>query len=92
MFSHGCIRIEKPLELAEYLLKSDTAWNMTSLKTAIDTVTDKKILLPNPIEVYICYWTAWVEPTGELICRPDIYGNDKRLTHEMNFTSHSTKK
>lgn len=82
-FSHGCIRIEKPTELAAYLLKSDSAWTKKALTAALDTAKDKIVLLPKPINVYICYWTARVNSAGRILFSPDIYEYDKRLLELM---------
>ena len=78
-FSHGCIRIEKPMELAEYLLRGDPKWSRAALQAAIDTGESKSIKLPRPIPVHILYWTAWMEPDGTVQFRDDLYGHDAEL-------------
>lgn len=82
-FSHGCIRIEKPIELALYILKSDSCWDTLSLKKALNRSANRVITLKKPIYVFICYWTNWVNEDGELVTRPDIYEYDKRLEDEI---------
>ena len=82
-FSHGCIRIEKPMELAAYLLKNDSSWTKETLAETLDTAINKTVLLPMPVNVYICYWTAWIDAKGEPCFRPDIYEYDKRLMELM---------
>jgi murein L,D-transpeptidase YcbB/YkuD len=52
-FSHGCIRINKAHELAEYLLKDDPEWNPSRLQKAIDQGQERTIILPNPVPVHI---------------------------------------
>lgn len=78
-FSHGCIRIEKPLALAAHLLRGDARWNRASLVEAITSGESRTIELPRPIAVHILYWTAWVDPDGSVQLRDDIYGHDATL-------------
>ena len=78
-FSHGCVRIKQPVDLAEYLLKDDQNW---SRKKVVDAIYDNKeltITLSRPIRVHILYMTAWVDKDGILNFRSDIYGRDERL-------------
>jgi len=76
-FSHGCIRIEKPLDLALYLLSDDPEWNLEKLNALIKSGKTKIISLLNPINIYTVYWTAWVDQEGIVNFRDDIYGWDK---------------
>ena len=78
-FSHGCIRLEKPIELAALLLKGDPKWTQESIQTAIASGGHETITLAKPLPVHILYWTAWVEPDGLVAFRKDIYGHDDEL-------------
>jgi murein L,D-transpeptidase YcbB/YkuD len=78
-FSHGCMRIEKPLELAEYLLKDSPAWTPEKITETIDGGRETWINIPKPLPVHIVYWTAWVDDAGMLQLRDDLYGRDKPL-------------
>jgi L,D-transpeptidase YcbB len=82
-FSHGCIRIEKALELAEYLLAEDSRWTRETILEALDGSVDRAVKIPDPIEVYILYWTAWVDEDGTGQFRNDIYGRDKPLADAL---------
>lgn len=82
-FSHGCIRIEKALELAEYLLAKDSRWTREAILEALNGSVDRAIKIPDPIEVYILYWTAWVDENGTVQFRNDIYGRDKPLAEAL---------
>lgn len=82
-FTHGCIRVEKPLELATYLLHDITRWTKDSIIEAIDSNVQQTVVLPKPIDVYVCYWTTWVDDDGLVYFRPDIYNYDKRLKELM---------
>jgi len=78
-FSHGCARIEKPLELAEYLLGDDHQWPLNKIMTAVEKGTEQIVPIPNPLSVHFLYLTAWVDEYGIIQFRDDIYGRDKVL-------------
>ncbi|HEV8581178.1 MAG TPA: L,D-transpeptidase family protein [Thermoanaerobaculia bacterium] len=82
-FSHGCIRIEKPFELATYLLRGDPKWTPEALQAAIDSGENTTISLPRPLPVHILYWTAWADPDGTVEFRKDIYGHDAQLEQAL---------
>ena len=75
-YSHGCIRVEKPIELAEYLLQGASEWTKDAILETIARKKEKKVVLPEAIPVYIQYWTAWVDAEGVVQFRNDIYGYD----------------
>lgn len=78
--SHGCIRLEKPEDLAEYLL-SDKDWDEKKIQKAMQSEEPVQVDLAETVPVYIVYRTAWVED-GKVNFREDIYGHDQRhLTH-----------
>jgi murein L,D-transpeptidase YcbB/YkuD len=78
-FSHGCIRIEKPVELAEYLLKDDPAWTPERIAAVLAKGREAWVTIPKPLPVHLVYWTAWVDGDGTLQLRDDLYGRDKPL-------------
>jgi len=78
-FSHGCIRIEKPIELATYLLKNKETWTRKKILAEIKKEKRQVVMLPEPINVHIFYGTAWVDQNGELQFRSDIYHIDDIL-------------
>jgi murein L,D-transpeptidase YcbB/YkuD len=75
-YSHGCIRIEKPIDLAEYLLRGTEKWTRSTILDTIGQQKETKVPLPEAIPVYIQYWTAWVDDKGIVQFRNDIYGYD----------------
>ena len=81
--SSGCIRIEKPVELAEYVLRDDPDWNREKILAAMTDTTTKVIRLRTPISVHLLYWTAWLADDGRLQFRPDIYGRDITLSEAL---------
>ena len=82
-FSHGCTRIEKPLELAEYLMRGDPDWTRKKLEAAIDKGTEQTVILPRPLDVHFLYLTAWVDEEGVLQFRNDVYKRDKQLDEAL---------
>ena len=82
-FSHGCIRLEKPLDLAAYLLKDDPKWTPEAIQAAIDSGEHQTISLPRPLPVHILYWTAWADADGTVQFRKDIYGHDDALEQAL---------
>ena len=75
-FSHGCIRLEKPLEFARLMLMEQNGWNQAQVDRYINGSRTRAVELKNPLPVYIAYWSAWVDEEGLLQFRPDIYGRD----------------
>ena len=78
-FSHGCIRVEKPLELARYLLEHASDTSPDQLDRLIEKGERTQIDLTEPVPVYIAYFTAWVEPDGAVYFYPDVYDLDEPL-------------
>jgi murein L,D-transpeptidase YcbB/YkuD len=78
-FSHGCIRVENPFELAARLLPADGEWTRETLfETAADGER-RTIHLAEPVRVHVVYLTAWTNRDGSVHFREDIYGRDRRL-------------
>ena len=78
-FSSGCIRIEKPIELAEYLLQGDPQWSQQKILTTIEKGSEQVVHLPISIPVYLFYWTTWASDEGVVHFRKDIYERDHFL-------------
>ncbi|MCJ8166309.1 L,D-transpeptidase family protein [Pontibacter sp. E15-1] len=81
-FSHGCVRVEYPVELAKYLLKGQSDWNESRIRSTMNGGDETWVTLPNKVQVYIVYFTSWVDEDGEIHFRDDIYGHDKELEKE----------
>lgn len=73
-FSHGCIRLEKPYALVEYLLDMDREQIMRKIETG----ETANMTLEEKMPVHIVYWSAWVDETGMINFRKDIYRHDKK--------------
>jgi len=79
-FSHGCIRVEKPVDLAAWLLKDQPKWTAETIKAAMDSGPDnQQVNLTNPVPVVIVYLTAVVEENGDIYFFDDIYGHDRSM-------------
>lgn len=78
-FSSGCIRLEKPLELAEFALAGEARWTRQAIDEALATGKERTVRLPAPLPIHLEYWTAWVDADGTLQFRDDLYGRDRRL-------------
>lgn len=75
LFSHGCIRVQHPVQLAAEVL-ADARWTAASLDAAIDGGTHQVIRVAAPLPVLVLYWTASVDLHGELHFYPDVYERD----------------
>lgn len=82
-FSHGCIRIEEPQWLAEYLLADQPEWDSISIEKAMHYGKETAVKTKSNIPVYITYFTSWVDSQGRLHFRDDVYGHDRKLEREL---------
>jgi murein L,D-transpeptidase YcbB/YkuD len=82
-FSHGCIRVEDPLCLAEFLLRRDRSWSEEKIKKTMEGGQETFLKLKKKIPVFITYFTAWVDESGKLNFRGDVYGHDVRLSRVL---------
>jgi murein L,D-transpeptidase YcbB/YkuD len=79
VFSSGCIRVERPRDLALYILDGQSEWTPAALAAAFATPQTRKIVLRQPLPVHITYQTAWVDDNGALQFRDDVYERDSAL-------------
>jgi murein L,D-transpeptidase YcbB/YkuD len=82
-YSSGCIRIAKPMELAEYLLRDDPQWNRETISSAIRQGRQRTVMLDEEIPVHLLYWTVWQDDEGLLNFREDIYQHDQSLVQAL---------
>jgi L,D-transpeptidase YcbB len=78
-YSHGCVRVEQAVELAEYLLKEKPGWTSERIHKALESDETETVTLAHPVPVHLLYWSVWVDANGHLQRRPDIYGLDRSL-------------
>jgi murein L,D-transpeptidase YcbB/YkuD len=82
-FSSGCIRLEQPVKLAEWLLSLDGHPDANKVETLLGTGDTRTIYLKNPLPAYIVYFTAFSLDDGNVTFRRDIYGRDRVLIQAL---------
>jgi murein L,D-transpeptidase YcbB/YkuD len=79
-FSHGCMRIAKPIELAEILLREDKGWDAEHVRDMVrNGPSNNEIMIDRKIPIHTTYFTALVDEKGKLHTFPDVYGHEKRI-------------
>ncbi len=85
-FSHGCMRLENPLQLADFLLDGDPLWQPTGIVRDIDSGRNQTISLATPVPLHVVYRTAWVDDAARVHFRKDIYGRDRDALAQSSAT------
>ncbi|MEX2569972.1 MAG: L,D-transpeptidase family protein [Gemmatimonadota bacterium] len=85
-FSHGCMRVERPLELAEYVLGSQ-GWSREAIAEGMAAGVERVVALERPIPVHVVYQTAWIDSAGRMEFRKDLYGHDAALGAALQGTA-----
>ena len=80
-FSHGCMRVQNPMHLAEVLLAQDKSWSAEQVKGYARRGSE--VALTTPIPVHVTYFTATVSDTGAVVTLPDIYDLDSRVASAL---------
>jgi len=79
-FSHGCIRVQKPVDLAAWVLQDQGDWDLDKVQEAMNNGSDNKtVSLKTPLPIAIFYLTAIVEDDGQVHLFDDIYGYDSDM-------------
>lgn len=78
--SHGCMRISDALALAAYLLKDDPQWSPDRIEAVVKAGRNLRARLVDPIPIHVVYDTAWVDESGTVQFRDDVYGRDRQVT------------
>ena len=76
--SHGCVRVEQPVALAEYVLADRGSWTSPRITEAMHSKEEQSVTLKKPLPVHIGYWTAWVNEDGDVTFTDDPYGLDRK--------------
>jgi murein L,D-transpeptidase YcbB/YkuD len=71
-------------ELAALLLADDGERGPDSLAQAMASDETERLMLDNPLPVYLLYWTAVADADGNVGFRSDFYGRDKPLLAALN--------
>ena len=90
-FSHGCIRVEKPEELAEWVLREQSGWSRDRIEAAMQGTESISVKVKRPIQMVTMYSTATVMKNGEVHFFQDIYGEDAALEKELAAQRKSTR-
>jgi L,D-transpeptidase YcbB len=78
-FSHGCVRLEKPADLAVWVLHENPGWDMDRVRAAMNGTPNQQVNLAHPIPVFIVYGTVVVTEDAIVHFYDDIYGHDAAL-------------
>lgn len=76
-FSHGCIRLENPLALADYLLQDNPNWNDERIEQVLLEGKTTYVKVMKPIPIFVTYITAWIDGSGRVNFRDDLYQLDE---------------
>jgi murein L,D-transpeptidase YcbB/YkuD len=84
LYSSGCIRIERPIDLAQYLLEGEEEWgDCSTLLDLFNGAEPRRVDLAKSLPVHLLYWTAWVDASGSVQFRPDVYERDADLIQAL---------
>ena len=78
-FSHGCIRVQEPSKLAEWVLAEEEGWTRKRIESAMAARAPRTVTLKKPIPVYVFYSTVLADEDGRVRFFEDIYGHDRTL-------------
>lgn len=83
--SHGCLRVWKPVELAEILLDYDKGWDKAKVAELIRSgPLDNEVAIEKRLPIHLAYFTSWVDDTGKLRAFADIYGHERRVMQALD--------
>jgi murein L,D-transpeptidase YcbB/YkuD len=83
--SHGCLRVWKPVELAEILLAYDKGWDKAKVAELIRSgPLDNEVEIDKRIPIHLVYFTAWVDDKGKMRAFADVYGHERRIIQALD--------
>ena len=85
--SHGCVRVQNPLALAEYALRGRPEASRDSIVAIVESQRSRRVPMARTIPVHLQYWTAWVDTAGAVNFRPDLYRLDTRMAEAIRAGS-----
>jgi murein L,D-transpeptidase YcbB/YkuD len=88
MVSHGCVRLEKPVVLADAVMQGDPKWTPDHINDTIASGDTVRAALPKPIAVFLFYWTAFAAADGQVSFRADPYDWDRALMQRIDAAPH----
>jgi L,D-transpeptidase YcbB len=87
-FSSGCVRVERPADLARLLLRLQSDQDPSSLDAMLATGRERWVRLDRPLPIYLLYFTAWVQEDGTVRFHHDVYGRDAALGEQVEERLH----
>ena len=81
--SSGCIRLERPIDLAEQVLENNKGWDRKRIDEVLESAKNTRVDLPERLAVHLTYSTAWSGEGGTINFRPDVYKRDKKLAEAL---------
>ena len=81
-FSHGCVRVDQPMRLAQIVMGE--GWSEQRFRALIGD-SERTVFLPRPLPIHIEYFTAFVDDAGDLQMRDDLYGHMRRLESALGL-------
>jgi L,D-transpeptidase YcbB len=82
-FSHGCVRVQRPIDLANALLRGNPGWDRARIDQTIAEGKLHRVLLNEPFPVHLIYMTAWVGDDGAVQFRDDVYNRDATIGRRL---------
>jgi murein L,D-transpeptidase YcbB/YkuD len=89
--SSGCIRAEKPFELALLLLSDIPEWSPARIHRAMQQAVEQMVILKTPVEVVVIYLTAWTDGNSRVQFRKDVYQRDENVLKALNNKPETAK-
>jgi murein L,D-transpeptidase YcbB/YkuD len=86
-YTSGCVRVRRPIQLAEALLEDTRWWTERRLRRQLRRDDERVVHLKRPIPVHLAYFTVHVSEDGRINLRPDIYGWDEELDAVLPSTT-----
>lgn len=86
VFSSGCVRVEKVMQLLEHLLADATPAQRARVAEQLASGRTRDFNLPKPVPILLAYWTAETDKDGRLLFRPDMYQYDARILAALDAT------
>ena len=81
-YSSGCVRVEDPIWLADYLLQDHDLWSGRRDRV-LNGWTTTRFNLPEPVPLHLVYHTAWIDASDRVVYREDVYGLDAMVLDAM---------
>jgi murein L,D-transpeptidase YcbB/YkuD len=77
--SSGCIRVDRPLELAALLIEGTPGWTRERIEETIASGRTQAISIARPVPIYLLYWTVGVTAEGQILFKKDVYDRDRAV-------------